>query len=83
LLWRGLTITAQFGTFSPNQDTIEQWRKYISKPVSSSLVRLRATMWVANANKKQHLAKVCLKLGKTPPTIVTPDVLWESDNDRT
>lgn len=34
---------------------------------------------LANPNKRPHLAKVCLRIGKVPPMIVTPDVLWEED----
>lgn len=32
---------------------------------------------LANLNKRVHLTKVCLKVGRVPPMIVTPDVLWE------
>lgn len=32
---------------------------------------------LANPNKLQHLAAICLRLGLTPPRIVTPDLLWE------
>jgi hypothetical protein len=32
---------------------------------------------LANPNKRIHLAKVCLRLGLVPPTIVTPEFLWE------
>ncbi len=31
---------------------------------------------LANVNKRNHLAHVCLRLGLTPPLIVTPDLLW-------
>ena len=36
---------------------------------------------LANLNKRTHLAKVCLKVGRVPPMIVTPDVLWEDANE--
>ena len=32
---------------------------------------------LANPNKKLHLAKICMRLGLTPPAIVTPESLWE------
>ena len=36
---------------------------------------------LANPNKRPHLTKVCLKVGKIPPMIVTPEVLWEPGNE--
>lgn len=33
---------------------------------------------LANINKRSHLARICLRLGLTPPQIVTPDMLWEN-----
>lgn len=33
---------------------------------------------LANANKVTHLRAVCLRAGLVPPSIVTPDLLWES-----
>ncbi len=36
---------------------------------------------LANPNKRPHLARVCLKVGKVPPMIVTPEVLWEPGNE--
>jgi hypothetical protein len=32
---------------------------------------------LANANKRVHLAKICLRIGYPPPSIVTPESLWE------
>ena len=32
---------------------------------------------LANPNKRTHLAAVCYRLGKLPPEIVTPNMLWE------
>ncbi len=32
---------------------------------------------LANPNKRLHLAKICMRLGLTPPAIVTPESLWE------
>ena len=32
---------------------------------------------LANPNKRVHLARIMLKVGKTTPSIVTPDVLWQ------
>jgi hypothetical protein len=32
---------------------------------------------LANPNKRVHLAKICMRLGLTPPAIVTPESLWE------
>ena len=34
---------------------------------------------LANENKKTHLANVCLKVGRVPPAIVTPELLWEAE----
>jgi hypothetical protein len=36
---------------------------------------------LANPNKRVHLARVLLNAGRTVPLIVTPDVLWESDDE--
>ena len=33
---------------------------------------------LANHNKITHLRAVCLRAGLVPPTIVTPDLLWET-----
>jgi hypothetical protein len=32
---------------------------------------------LANPNKRAHLAIICMRLGLTPPAIVTPESLWE------
>jgi len=38
---------------------------------------------LANPNKRVHLARVLMYAGKAPPAIVTPEVLWEEEeNDR-
>jgi hypothetical protein len=34
---------------------------------------------LANANKRRHLDKVCVRAGYLPPMIVTPDLLWEKE----
>lgn len=34
---------------------------------------------MANPNKREHFAGICLRLGLLPPQIVTPDLLMESD----
>ena len=36
---------------------------------------------LANLNKRTHLARVCLKVSRVPPMIVTPDVLWEGTDE--
>lgn len=36
---------------------------------------------LANPNKTRHLAVICLRLGFVPPQIVTPDLLWETDDE--
>jgi len=36
---------------------------------------------LANPNKRIHLARVLMGVGKVSPLIVTPDVLWEGDAD--
>lgn len=36
---------------------------------------------LANPNKTRHLAVICLRLGLVPPQIVTPDLLWETDDE--
>ncbi len=35
---------------------------------------------LANPNKRMHLAVICLRLGRVPPLIVTPDMLQEADH---
>ena len=37
---------------------------------------------LANPNKLVHLRTVCLRLGTVPPRILTPDILWEIDDDQ-
>jgi hypothetical protein len=36
---------------------------------------------LANPNKLEHLRVVCLRVGIIPPRIVTPDFLWELDDE--
>jgi hypothetical protein len=36
---------------------------------------------LANPNKAQHLARICMRLNLIPPRIVTPDLLWETDDE--
>lgn len=36
---------------------------------------------LANPNKVEHLGKVCLRFGLVPPRIVTPEFLWEVDDE--
>lgn len=36
---------------------------------------------LANPNKRTHLATVCYRLGKVPPEIVTPNMLWEPTDE--
>ncbi|MCH7700855.1 MAG: hypothetical protein IID37_04135 [Planctomycetes bacterium] len=36
---------------------------------------------LANPNKTQHLGNICMRLGLVPPRIVTPDLLWEVDDE--
>src|SRR5271170_3312297 len=33
---------------------------------------------LANPNKRVHLARICMRLGYVPPSIVTPEFLWET-----
>ena len=33
---------------------------------------------LANPNKITHLRTICARLGRVPPTIVTPDLLWST-----
>lgn len=35
---------------------------------------------LANPNKRTHFAVICLRLGITPPDLVTPDLLQEPDH---
>lgn len=35
---------------------------------------------LANPIKLRHVRAICLRAGVTPPLIVTPDTLWESDS---
>ncbi len=38
---------------------------------------------LANPRKLEHLQGICLRLGRMPPRIVTPELLWEeSDEER-
>lgn len=37
---------------------------------------------LANPNKLQHLQGICLRTGRIPPRIVTPDLLWEDPYER-
>jgi len=37
---------------------------------------------LANPNKLVHLRTIALRAGRMPPAIVTPDLLWESDDDQ-
>ena len=37
---------------------------------------------LANPNKTRHLAVICPRLGFAPPQIVTPDLLWETDDEQ-
>lgn len=32
---------------------------------------------LANPNKRLHLARICMRLGYVPPSIITPEFLWE------
>lgn len=34
---------------------------------------------LANPNKLKHLREICRRVGLIPPKIVTPDLLWESE----
>jgi hypothetical protein len=36
---------------------------------------------LANPNKRTHFAVICMRLGVAPPSIVTPDMLMEPDNE--
>lgn len=32
---------------------------------------------LANPNKLEHLRRLCMRVQRTPPAIVTPEFLWE------
>ncbi len=36
---------------------------------------------LANPNKVRHLNRVCWRLGLVPPQILTPDLLWEEEDE--
>ena len=36
---------------------------------------------LANPSKTEHLRRVCLRAGVTPPQVVTPDLLWEESDE--
>jgi hypothetical protein len=36
---------------------------------------------LANPNKRTHFAGICMRLGVAPPSIVTPDMLHETDDE--
>jgi hypothetical protein len=37
---------------------------------------------LANPSKVAHLGAICLRAGILPPMIVTPDLLWEEDDEK-
>jgi hypothetical protein len=37
---------------------------------------------LANPSKVAHLGAICLRVGILPPLIVTPDLLWEEDDEK-
>jgi hypothetical protein len=62
--------------------------KVMPGPVAGDALHVAAATWhevdflltwnvkhLANPNKRTHLVNVCLRLGLTPPAIVTPDLL--------
>jgi hypothetical protein len=36
---------------------------------------------LANPSKTRHLQAICLRAGLVPPQIVTPDMLWEENDE--
>jgi hypothetical protein len=36
---------------------------------------------LANRNKMSHVLNICLRLGLTPPQILTPELLWDDEDD--
>ena len=36
---------------------------------------------LANPSKTRHLQAICLRAGLVPPKIVTPDLLWEENDE--
>lgn len=36
---------------------------------------------LANPNKIEHLQRICRRVGLMPPSIVTPDMLWGSEDE--
>lgn len=36
---------------------------------------------LANPNKLRHLQSICLRSGLVAPQIITPELLWEDDDD--
>ncbi len=36
---------------------------------------------LANPNKIEHLQKICVRVGFVPPRIITPELLWESNDE--
>ncbi len=37
---------------------------------------------LANPNKTRHFGEICMPMGLIPPRIVTPDLLWEPDDEQ-
>jgi hypothetical protein len=37
---------------------------------------------LANPSKVTHLKTICLRVGLLPPTLVTPEMLWEEDHEK-
>ena len=36
---------------------------------------------LANPNKIEHPSRICVRAGMLPPRIITPDLLWEMDDE--
>lgn len=41
----------------------------------------RVYLYLANPNKIEHLQSICVRVGFVPPRIVTPELLWEGDDE--
>ena len=42
---------------------------------------VRNVKHLANPRKVRHLETICLRLGLVPPRILTPDMLWEDEDE--
>lgn len=68
--------------------------KVMPQPVAGDAIHVAVACWhemgyllswnvkhLANPRKVRHLETICLRLGLVPPRILTPDLLWEDEDE--